>query len=232
MYIIIMSKILDKIPGLFKTIKSENTNNIKKNRCIKMTVIPEFNSTISYTYSISEKIDGSCRLLYNNKVWKRRDIKKNSKTGRFKTPPSTWEEFSENHYSVDHRIGFIPIDINNKEDKWDKTAIDYLDNTIIIHTKTDTGFITNSISILELPQMVTMEFIGPKVQGNPYNLEKHGYYIHGSYIISDLIINVDDPQESLDNIKKYIIKKNINSFFEGIVIKDNKKYYKFHKNYI
>ena len=69
------SSVLDKIPSLFVTVKSSDTNNMKKNRNTKMIAIPEFRVNLLPDYIISEKIDGSCRLLHQGMVWKRRDIK-------------------------------------------------------------------------------------------------------------------------------------------------------------
>lgn len=225
------SSVLDKIPSLFVTVKSSDTNNMKKNRNAKMIAIPEFRVKLSSDYIISEKIDGSCRLLYQGKVWKRRDIKRNKKTGRFKTPPSSWVQFIKKPTLENHRIGFIPIDLNSKEDKWDKSAID-TNNSIMIHSLTVEGFNSKFVNLDELPDMVTMEFIGPKVQSNPYNLEHHGYYLHGSGIIDDLKINIDNADESLQQVKDYIVMKNKERFFEGIVVSQDNNYYKFHHNYI
>ena len=222
--------VLDKILCLFVTMRTSNTNNMKKNRNTKMIAIPEFKVKLSSDYIISEKIDGSCRLLYQGKVWKRRDIKRNIKTGKFKTPPSSWVQFIKKPTLENHRIGFIPIDLNSKEDKWDKSAIDT--NSIMIHSLTVEGFNSKFVNIDELSDMTTMEFIGPKVQGNPYNLKHHGYYLHGSGIIDDLKINIDNAEESLQLVKDYIIEKNKERFFEGIVVYDSNNYYKFHHNYI
>ena len=222
--------VLDKILCLFVTMRTSNTNNMKKNRNTKMIAIPEFKVKLSSDYIISEKIDGSCRLLYQGKVWKRRDIKRNIKTGKFKTPPSSWVQFIKKPTLENHRIGFIPIDLNSKEDKWDKSAIDT--NSIMIHSLTVEGFNSKFVNIDELSDMTTMEFIGPKVQGNPYNLKHHGYYLHGSGVIDDLKINIDNAEESLQLVKDYIIEKNKERFFEGIVVYDSNNYYKFHHNYI
>ena len=225
------SSVLDKIPSLFVTVKSSDTNNMKKNRNAKMIAIPEFKVKLLSDYIISEKIDGSCRLLYQGKVWKRRDIKRNKKTGKFKTPPSSWVQFIKKPTLENHRIGFIPIDLNSKEDKWDKSAID-TNNSIMVHSVIEGIFNSKFVNLDELPDMTTMEFIGPKVQGNPYNIKHHGYYLHGSAVINDLKLNLDNADESLQQVKDYIVMKNKERFFEGIVVSQNNNYYKFHHNYI
>lgn len=226
------SSVLDKIPSLFVTVKSSDTNNMKKNRNTKMIAIPEFRVNLLPDYTISEKIDGSCRLLHQGMVWKRRDIKKNWKTGKFKTPPSSWVQFTDKQSSEKHKIGFMPIDLNNKEDKWDKSAIDTSNNSIMVHSVIEGIFESKFVKIDELPDMVTMEFIGPKVQGNLYNIKHHGYYIHGSAVINDLKLNLDNAEESLQQVKDYIVMKNKERFFEGIVVSQDNNYYKFHHNYI
>ncbi len=90
------------------------------------------------------------------------------------------EQFDQN---TGKRVGWVPVDSNSKEDKWHIEAFDP-----------------------SLPNG-TYELVGPKIQGNPENCEKHMLVKH-----SDVEIYKEVPR-TFDGIASWLKDKNI----EGIV---------------
>lgn len=90
----------------------------------------------------TRKYDGTCVLIENGNYYKRREIKKG------KIPPSDFIEI-EHDQNTDKRVGWVPVDPNDKGDKWHMEAF---------NKDLEDG---------------TYELCGPKIQGNPEGYESH-----------------------------------------------------------
>lgn len=128
----------------------------------------------------TEKIDGTSCLIKGGNLYKRYDAK------RGKTPPSDFEPAQE-HPDVltGHWPGWLPVK-EAPEDKWHKQAWENGGR--------------------ELPDG-TYELIGPKVQGNKYNLFSHKFRLHGDVILEAAPIDFNGVREYLE----------IHPEYEGIV---------------
>ena len=123
------------------------------------------------------KIDGTACLISDGVLYKRYDAKKG------KQPPENWIPCEESpDPNTGHWPGWVPVG-DGPEDQWHREAFD--------HCSKSDG---------------TYELIGPKVQGNPYNLLCHHLVKHGQ--------RIHDPIErTFEGIRAYLESSNI----EGIV---------------
>lgn len=128
----------------------------------------------------TEKIDGTSCLIRDGKLYKRYDAKKG------KNPPEDFEPTQDAPDLVTgHWPGWIPIR-DNPENKWHRQA---WENGGIV-----------------LPNG-TYELIGPKIQGNKYNLDTHKFRLHGDVTLKRV------PRD-FDGLKRYFED---HPQYEGIV---------------
>ena len=93
----------------------------------------------------TEKIDGTSCLVKDGKLYKRYDVKKG------KMSPPNFEPAQDPDPITGHWPGWVPVNEDDPQDKW--------------HWEAWRGLI--------FIQPGTYELIGPKVQGNKYNLRGH-----------------------------------------------------------
>lgn len=124
----------------------------------------------------TEKIDGTSCLIRGGKLYKRLDVKK----GR--TPPSNFEPSQDPDPVTGHWPGWVPVSETDPQDKWHRQAWE------------DMG--------KHLPNG-TYELIGPKVQGNKYNLTKHIFRLHGDMTLVDVPIDFDGIKKWLSDHPQY-----------------------------
>lgn len=98
-----------------------------------------------------------------------------------KTPPTNFESSQDPDPVTGHWPGWVPVG-EGPEDRWHREA-------------SWSG-----------PHDCTCELVGPKVNGNPHNLECHVLWCHG-------IPLADDPPRTFEGVRDYLSKNNI----EGIV---------------
>ena len=124
------------------------------------------------------KIDGTSCLVQDGKLYKRYDAKKG------KTPPEGFMPSQEPDPHTKHHPGWVPVSADNPADKWHCEAFANFEG--------EDG---------------TYELIGPKVQGNLYNLDKHELVRHGIKTFDE------EPPRSFAELKKWFETHDI----EGIV---------------
>lgn len=100
------------------------------------------------------KWDGTCCMVRAGKLYKRYDAKHG------KTPPPNFEPAQDPDAKTGHWPGWIPVG-EGPEDQWHREAFDSWSNFFLDGT---------------------YELIGPKVQGNPYQLFFHKLIAHGGPI--------------------------------------------------
>lgn len=144
------------------------------------------------------KHDGTCCMVRNGKLYKRYDrklTKANSKKLRtnpdyipkvedYKKCPENWEAAElEPNIHTGHWPGWLPVG-EGPEDQWHREAFNHY--TPYMHNK-------------------TFELVGPKIQGNPYNLASHCLWAHGCSIVN--------PPRNFEGIRKWLEDSKV----EGIV---------------
>eukprot|EP00667_Euglena_gracilis_P016274 EG_transcript_17005 len=146
----------------------------------------------------TEKVDGTCCLVQSGRLWKRHDLKPNSVgAGKYKKyqeqlsdwkrnqdgpkprmnwdPAADWKDPPEGWVAADdpedagHWIGWLACAPEKPEDKWHIAALtpDLACARLVVQ-RSD-GFQVDVVPLQEL-EGVTLELIGPKVQGNLYGL--------------------------------------------------------------
>jgi len=131
----------------------------------------------------TEKIDGTSCLIRDGKLYKRFDAKQG------KIPPSNFESAQNKPDPVTgHWPGWVPVG-DGPEDKWYRQAWE------------NRGLAKNSLG-----ESATYELIGPKVQGNKYELTEHRFRLHGD-------VTLDAPRD-FDGLRRYFEE---NPQYEGIV---------------
>lgn len=122
------------------------------------------------------KIDGTCCLVKDGILYKRYDAKKGRK------PPDNFYPAQDIPDEVTgHWPGWVPVG-DGPEDKWHREA-----------------FIEGLVD-------GTYELVGPKVQGNPYDLKKHELWKHGRELS-------EDPPRTFFGLKMFFLEH----ILEGIV---------------
>jgi len=108
----------------------------------------------------TRKWDGTCCMLKEGQLYKRYDAKKG------KTPPEGFNPAQDPDPVTGHWPGWLKVSDTAKEDKWFREAFE---NTPIDELHDG-----------------TYELCGPKVNGNPENLDEHVLVQHGNITIADL----------------------------------------------
>lgn len=134
------------------------------------------------------KIDGTCCLVRDGRLYKRYDAKK----GR--VPPEGWEPCQESpDEHTGHWPGWLPVG-DGPEDRWHREAWE--------DTLNDTAMLAHSHF-----GEATYELIGPKIQGNPYNAEGHFFVKHGKRFWEN------EPPRDFDSLRTWFAEIKV----EGIV---------------
>jgi len=138
------------------------------------------------------KIDGTCCIIREGVLYKRRMVR-----SKKKAPDGFW--LVDEDQITGKRFGWVIVG-NGKEDRWHREAFLYL--------KDNSGIKDG-----------TCELIGPKIQGNPYGLDKHQFVMHDDdalRIENDIIRSYSGIREWLANVPSAITEK-YNGFIEGVV---------------
>jgi len=154
--------------------------NYDGDRLVRNEVVPGAEWVINGEGVATRKWDGTCCMIKDGELYKRYDAKKG------KTPPDGFIPAQEPDEVTGHWPGWLIVDINKKEDRW--------------HIE---GFNNTDINLLDNG---TFELVGPKINGNAEDMERHVLIPHGSDVL------VDTPR-TFDELKSWLSDKNI----EGIV---------------
>lgn len=129
--------------------------NYDGDRLVRDEVVPGAEWVIAGEGIATRKMDGTCCMVREGKLYKRYDAKAGRK------PPDNFEPAQPEPDSVTgHWPGWVPVG-DGPDDKWHQEAISRQ---------------------FPLPDG-TYELCGPKVQGNPENLSEHWLCKHGSIIL-------------------------------------------------
>jgi len=198
---------------------------------------------------VTGKIDGTCCRVYKGRLWARQDIRCGRQSGAQLPPSDKWPMgwMPTNGTTPDaggHVIGFRPAKLPG--DPWhldalvvvsaaaaaltsersaDKSAAEH-----IRRWKYDASLDALVETIVPLAELEgqTVELIGPKVQGNPHGVPKHGIVVHGSIVIPDL------DWTQFDKIRQFMTDTALGRRLEGIVLHHcgTQKLYKLHRGHM
>ena len=102
----------------------------------------------------TEKFDGTCCAIIGGRLYKRHALKQN------KTVPKEWLHWSFNPEQKSGH-GWSPVSPTDSSDQYHREAGNLLNESLVLEDG-------------------TYELVGPKIQKNPYNLERHELWQHGS----------------------------------------------------
>lgn len=110
----------------------------------------------------TEKYDGTSVLVDGEHVWRRRKLPTSDVKGGH--TPTLWKP-AQDGPSGDTWPGWVPVEEGRPEDEWHVRGFH---NTVTVHGSVPHG---------------TYELVGPKVQGNPYELDAHVLWRHGNHVL-------------------------------------------------
>lgn len=167
---------MKKTPSLFR-------RDYSGNREIYDELVPSSQWVTQHEGIATLKIDGTCCMVERGRLYKRFDRKLSKQAARLKKrgeAPTLWsiadykqapEGWQPCHPMPDHHSGHWPgwLEVGEgPEDKWHREA--YSQSTF--------------------PDG-TYELIGPKIQGNPYDLDAHELVVHGAPFDEDVPTSFD-----------------------------------------
>ena len=183
---------MKKIISLFK-------RNYKGNHLVYDEVVPGAEWVIAGEGVATVKYDGTCCMVRDGKLYKRYDRKLTKGAAKckrrdkdfvptvehFKPAPANWEAAElEPNVHTGHWPGWLPVG-DGPEDKWHREAWEN-------HFYTSGGY--------------TCELVGPKMQGNPYQMDSHRLIMHSEKF-------TNQPPRDFKGIRRYLL----NHHCEGIV---------------
>src|SRR5574343_571617 len=137
-----------------KKIPSLFYRNYDGDRLVRDEIVPGSEWVAAGEGSATEKLDGTACMVRDGSLFRRYDAKKG------KTPPPGWEPCEDSpDENTGHHPGWLPVG-DGPEDTWHREAF--------AGERLGDG---------------TYELIGPKIQGNPYRLNRHVLSRHGSTIL-------------------------------------------------
>lgn len=219
--------VIGKISTMFECVVVEGNSN-KAGRDVKFLATNKlcdiFDNALksAVRFRVTGKVDGTCCIIMKGKFMKRRDMKIGRKI------PTDWVETSPPD-KKGHRIGFMPVNLTNKEDKWFKEALVITDKTVMIKVL----IIENGVTIiknipLENLEGQTVEFVGPKIQGDPHKIGVHCVIPHGIFELDGF------PQDfNFDEFVTWFKTNKKTKFFEGVVIHfEDGQLFKIHRHHL
>lgn len=193
-------------------------------------------------YKATGKVDGTCAIITNGKLNKRRDIKNGMKI------PPTWVRTGSSERK-DHMIGFLSTVVTCPDDKWfidchPKTDGVNRDTSRIMSLCLNTdgsGLEYRNVDISSLNNK-TVEVMGPMVQSNKHKLKMHCVMEHGLLTLKNFPdlkrhIDLNSPngtgENLLTDLKNWFLTNEQGRYFEGIVLHfENGKMFKLHRNHL
>lgn len=185
---------MKKIISLFK-------RNYQGNRLVYDEVVPGAEWVLAGEGVATIKFDGTCCMVKEGKLYKRYDRKLSKSKARrlkrdksyapqiedYKPPPPAWIAAEpEPNRHTGHWPGWLPVSPHAPEDKWHREA-----------WERDGVFLEDG----------TYELLGPKIQGNPHQRERHSLVRHGQEIL------IPQPPRDFVGLKEWLDKNRM----EGIV---------------
>ena len=156
-----------------KKIKSVFQRNYDGDRLARNEVVPGCEWVLAGEGVATQKIDGTCCMVSAGKLYKRFDAKKG------KTPPENFIAAQEADEVTGHWPGWVPVDPDNKSDKWHWLAWEKAGKNLADGT---------------------YELCGEHIQGNPEKLAGAEVLIpHGAMVLENVPRTFEGLREYLKN---------------------------------
>lgn len=156
-----------------------------KKRLIYNEVVPGAEWVVNGEGVATVKWDGTpCLISFPSLGEIRLSKRYDAKHG--KQPPANFTPSQDPDPITGHWPGWVPCNRDDPQDKWFFEAFD--------------TFYTYSND--EFMRYATYELLGPKVQGNPYELSSHVMWRHGSEIIENAPRTFDELREFFASLPK------------------------------
>lgn len=172
---------MKKIISLFQ-------RNYDGDRLVRNEIVPGAEWVIAGEGIPTRKLDGTCCMIREGKLYKRYEIKVGGKA------PTNFEPASEVDENTGKQQGWLSVG-DGPEDKWHREALAAI-----------------SPEALAKIELATFELLGPKIQGNPEGYERHTLVNHRDREVLRL---VPEPPRDFDGIKAYLAELPLS--IEGIV---------------
>ena len=165
-----------------KKIISLFVRNYDGDRLVRNEITPGAEWVVAGEGTPTRKIDGTCCLVRNGKLFKRYEVKEGN------TPPDDFEPANEVDKVTGKQQGWRPVGDKN-EDKWHREAFATLQQQSIA---------------LGVSMEGTYELIGPKINGNPEGWDHHQLVPHDAFVLE-----LDNVPRDFDGLKAYFAEHNI-----------------------
>lgn len=158
---------MKKIISLFQ-------RNYDGDRLVRDEITPGAEWVAAGDGTATRKLDGTCCLVRDGKLFKRYEV------GKGKTPPPNFEPANEVDPVTGKQQGWLPVG-DGPDDRWHREAFAEL---------TDRN----------MPADGTYELIGPKINGNPEDYGRHALIAHKS----EYLILYPEPPRDFAGIRAYL----------------------------
>jgi len=226
--------IINKVPALFEYQRHPETHKPtgkvffdQLDACFA-TQLQKSSSTLAFI--VTGKVDGTCCFIKNGKLWARQDLRgtPGAPLSSFKTKrPDGWHIMDpavktleeENACKADeggHLVGFRPI--HPKTDKWHADAL-VNETHVRRYAWVVDRLVLQEVALVALDGL-SVELVGPKINGNVHQLPQHGIIIHGDILCSNLeeICQQKHWQNISQDIINYLTTDSLGKALEGIVV--------------
>lgn len=154
---------MQKIISLFQ-------RNYDSDRLVRNEVTPGAEWVLAGEGVATQKLDGTCCLIRDGKLYKRHEVKPGGKV------PPNFESANEVDEITGKQQGWVPVG-NGPEDRWHNEAF-------------------KNVNWLKDG---TYELCGPKIQGNPEHTDRHILIAHGVIVLLDVPRDFDGLKAYLSN---------------------------------
>jgi hypothetical protein len=157
---------MQKIISLFQ-------RNYDGDRLVRDEVVPGAEWVLAGDGRATRKLDGTCCLVRDGKLYKRYEVKQGKQT------PPNFEAASDLDENTGRQQGWVPVG-DGPEDRWHRE-----------------GWAAECAKFDGVLPDGTYELVGPNVQGNPEGLSELRLLPHGGILLNDVPRNYDGLKEHL-----------------------------------
>ena len=163
-----------------KKIQSLFCRNYDGDRLVRDEVVPGSEWVLDDQGTPTVKLDGTCCLIRDGRLFKRYEVKKG------KQPPPNFEPAGDIDANTGKQQGWVPVG-DGPEDKYHREAFERGEDAY-------GGLFEDG----------TYELVGPKIQGNPEKATEHCLCGHGAESIDE-----EDLTLSFDGIREFLSTRDI-----------------------